>query len=144
MSGRDRHLRLCRVLIFLVLCFIWGNSLLPANASQAISDGVQSLLEAIVQGAGKTSSNSGLLRKIAHYTEFTALGLVLHWHFQLLRKKGGHPMLWGVLTACIDETIQFFVPGRSPGLLDVGIDSCGVLTGMLLLQIGYVLHKRNQ
>ena len=144
MSGRDRHLRLCRVLILLVLCFIWGNSLLPAEVSQAFSDWVKALLQGMLSGVGSGEGGSGLLRKIAHFTEFTALGLLLHWHFLLLRKKGGHPLLWGVSAACIDETIQFFVPGRSPGLLDVGIDSCGVLTGMFLLQIGYVFIRRNQ
>ena len=143
MSRRDRLIRLCKVLIILNLCFIWGNSLLPAELSQAFSDGVKSLLTARIPGSG-AADGSAVLRKIAHFTEFTALGLLLRWQFLLLRKKGGHPLLWGVLAACIDETIQFFVPGRSPGLLDVGIDSCGVLTGMLLLQIGYVLLRRNQ
>jgi VanZ family protein len=46
--------------------------------------------------------------------------------------------------ACIDETIQMFVPGRGPGLLDVGIDSCGVLMGMLLLNTAYFLKRKHK
>ena len=44
--------------------------------------------------------------------------------------------------ACIDETIQAFVPGRSPGIRDVCIDSCGAAAGMLLLLLGHAYWKR--
>ena len=144
MSRRDRHIRLCSCLLILNLCFIWGNSLMPADVSQAFSDWVIALPSKLISGSGGGAGGSGILRKTAHFTEFTALGLLLRWLHGLLGKKGWHALFWGLLAACIDETIQLFVPGRGPGLLDVGIDSCGVLTGMLLLQIGYVLRKRNQ
>lgn len=144
MSRRDRHIRICKVLILLNLCFIWGNSLLPAEVSQAFSDSVKQLLEQLMPGGDGGAEGSGVLRKIAHFTEFTALGLLLRWRYLLLRKKGGWPLLLGTAAACIDETIQIFVPERGPGLLDVGIDVCGVLTGIILLEIGYVLTKPNQ
>ena len=145
MIGKDKHLRICVVLIILNLCFIWGNSLLPAEWSQAFSDGVKDILESLyTEGSVQSSSGSGLLRKIAHFTEFTALGLLLCRLFQLLGRKCRYALPLGVLAACIDETIQMFVPGRGPGLLDVGIDSCGVLTGILLLQLGDTLLKRIQ
>ena len=144
MSRRDRHIRICKVLILLNLCFIWGNSLLPAEVSQAFSDGVKQLLEQLMPGGDGGVEGSGVLRRIAHFTEFTVLGLLLRWRYLLLRKKGGRPLLLGTAAACIDETIQIFVPERGPGLLDVGIDVCGVLTGIVLLEIGYVLTKPNQ
>ena len=56
----------------------------------------------------------------------------------------GRAVLWGLLAACIDESIQFFVPGRAPGLLDVGIDVCGAAAGMILLQTGYRIVRRKQ
>ena len=37
------------------------------------------------------------------------------------------------LTACIDETIQIFVPDRGPGILDVMLDTLGALIGILIL-----------
>ena len=144
MSRQDRHIRICKILIVLNLCFIWGNSLMPAEISQAFSDWVKALLQPLFFGGGSGTEGSGILRKIAHFTEFAALGLLLRWQFLLLEKKGRQSLLWGVLAAGIDETIQFFVPGRSPGLRDVFIDSCGVLTGILLLKTGYALLKRNQ
>jgi VanZ family protein len=43
----------------------------------------------------------------------------------------------------VDETIQRFVPDRGPSIFDVGIDTCGVLTGMLLIFIGHsILTKQ--
>ena len=79
----------------------------------------------------------GVIRKLAHFTEFTALGLCLTWLFGMLQKGRLPAALWGVAAACVDESIQLFVPDRGPGLRDVGIDTCGVLTGMILLSVGY-------
>ena len=140
MSRRGRKLWICNLLIVLNLCSIWGNSLMPAQISQAFSDGVQSILP----GTSTAISVGILLRKAAHFAEFAVLGMLLYQRFLLQEKKGLHPLLCGVLIACIDEIIQFFIPGRNPWILDVIIDACGVVTGMFLLQIGNVLWRKNQ
>lgn len=142
--GRDRQLRLCRALLVLNLCFIWGNSLLPAETSQAFSDWVKSLLLCVIPGGEEAASGSGLLRKVAHFAEFTALGLLLTWQFWLLHKNRWNALLWGTAAACMDETIQLFIPDRGPGIRDVAIDACGVLAGMGLLYLGYFLKRRYQ
>lgn len=145
MIRTENRLRLCGVLIFLLLCFIWGNSLLPASVSRAFSDWVQALLSALFsRGSVGAGQGSGLLRKIAHFTEFAALGALLGWLFGMLRKKNYVPFLWGVAAACVDETIQLFVPERGPGLPDVLLDSSGVLAGLILLCFGHsILRKRS-
>jgi VanZ family protein len=75
--------------------------------------------------------------------------------FELTVKKGGHALgylllgraclygfrpgkqapwlAWGlsIVYAITDEIHQSFVPGRSPRVLDVGIDALGVLLGLL-------------
>lgn len=48
----------------------------------------------------------------------------------------------GVLAACVDETIQRFVPQRHGCLTDVGIDTAGVLTGIVLFMIAYLINKK--
>lgn len=143
MKLRDKRY-VCILLILLNLCFIWGNSLLPAVQSQELSDWVMELLPEFTIEEVADEDESILLRKIAHFTEFTVLGLLLSWLFRMLRKHPWYPLPWGVAAAFIDETIQYFVPDRGPGILDVGIDTCGVLMGMLLLQIGYFLMKQKQ
>ena len=130
-------------LILGLLCFIWGNSLLPGSISGAISDWVKDLLARIFPGeVPGVTTGGGLLRKIAHFTEFAALGTLLGWLFGMLRKGNLPPILLGMAAACVDETIQIFVPGRGPGLKDVAIDTAGVLTGLVLLLIGHTFIKK--
>lgn len=140
MIRTEKRLRLCCVLLVCCLAFIWGNSLLPGEISGAISDWVKEFLARLL-GGKPPHGGGGLLRKIAHFTEFTALGLCLGWLFGMLRRGKVQPFLWGVAAACVDETIQCFVPDRGPGIKDVLIDSGGVLTGIILLYIGYTWLK---
>lgn len=137
MIRTGRRLLLCIAILIFLLAFIWGNSLLPAEKSQALSDWVQELLTGIRSDAPSAPHGSGLLRKIAHFTEYSALGMCLAWLFGMLQKGKLLPFLCGAAAACIDETIQCFVPDRGPGILDVGLDCCGVLTGMILLYLGH-------
>ena len=129
-------------MLALNLIFIWGNSLLPAEVSQKISDCVLELLPEILDQPEQQEEESYLVRKLAHFSEFTALGMLLSWLCILRKRKRWIPAPVGTIVACIDETIQMFVPGRGPGLLDVGIDACGVLMGMFLLNTAYLLKRK--
>ena len=145
MRRTENRLRLCTALILLNLTFIWGNSLLPGELSGAFSDWVKELLSGLLPWMGPGSGGTGLLRKLAHFTEFAMLGMLLRWFWGMLQ-KGALPALGcGFLAACLDETIQRFVPDRGPSLRDVGIDTCGVAVGILLLWLGYtVVRKRTK
>ena len=142
MKRTKRRMTLCTVLLLCNLVFIWGNSLLPAEVSGQISGTLKALLDGLFTPGEATPSGDGLLRKFAHFAEFGALGLLLGWLFGMLGKKQLPAFALGVVAACIDETIQIFVPGRGPGIRDVCIDSCGVAVGMLLLYLGYAYKKR--
>lgn len=136
--------RLCTALLVLILAFIWGNSLLPAELSASISGALAKLL-GLASSNGGAGGGDGLLRKLAHLTEFMALGGCLVWRFSLkprtLNKTIAPAAACGILAACADEAIQCFVPGRGPGLRDVGIDSLGVLLGICLLIAGKHICK---
>lgn len=145
MIRTDKRLKLCVTLLVCNLVFIWGNSLLPGEVSGAFSDWVKAILEAILPGNQDDDSlGGGLLRKLAHFTEFTCLGLLLGWLFAMLQKGKVLPFLCGVAAASLDETIQRFVPDRGPSVKDVCIDSCGVLTGIVLLYLGHTYLKRRK
>lgn len=136
--------RLCIVLLVLNLVFIWGNSALPASASRAFSQWVQELISGIA-GTDDPSQTigHGLLRKLAHFTEFCSLGLLLGWLFLMQQKILLLPLLYGFLTACIDELIQCMVPDRGPGIRDVLIDTAGVAVGIgLLCLVCYIKEKQ--
>ena len=137
MIRTDKRLRLCTALLICNLVFIWGNSLLPGEVSGAFSDWVKAILSKLFSGDADDSSGGGLLRKVAHFTEFAALGMCLAWLHGMLQKGKLRPFLWGVLAASVDETIQRFVPDRGPSVKDVCIDSAGVLAGIILLWIGH-------
>lgn len=142
MIRTDKRLRICTVLLICILTFIWGNSLMPGEISGAISDWVKKLLSGLFdQGPEEEDTGGFLIRKLAHFTEFTALGATLGWRFGMLKKGKLRPFGWGVLAASIDETIQRFVPDRGPSVWDVALDSCGVLTGILLLYLGHNYYK---
>ena len=141
MIHTEKRLRLAYVLLALNLAFIWGNSLLPGETSAAFSNWVREILTVVMPGAPGTGGH-GLLRKLAHFTEFCTLGMCLGWIAGMLAKPRSRALLAGVLAACIDESIQLFTPDRGPSFFDVGIDSCGVLTGITLLYFGYHYLKR--
>lgn len=142
MIHTDKRMRLCVTLLICNLIFIWGNSALPGQISGAFSDWVQGILAHILPAQTMAVPGSGVLRKMAHFTEFAALGALLTWLFGMLRKKGIWPLILGVAAACVDESIQRFVPERGPSIKDVALDSCGVLTGMILVYLGHTIYKR--
>ena len=76
------------------------------------------------------------VRKCAHFLEYTMLGFLLRvcaesW-FE--GRRGLSPGCWmvGALYAATDEAHQLLVDGRGGSVLDVLLDSSGVLTGVLI------------
>ena len=141
MIRTENRLRTAKCLLVLNLCFIWGNSLLPGEISGTFSDWVKELLAAFLPLGPEGGMGGGLLRKLAHFTEFALLGACLGWLHGMVNKKAAYALAWGAAAACVDETIQRFVPGRGPSLRDVGIDTAGVLTGLILLHLGHHFVK---
>lgn len=142
MSPAKKKVTLCAVLIALNIAFIWGNSLLPREVSAQFSRLVGRMLDWLIPGQDTVvgvGEGNGILRKIAHFTEFCCLGVLMRWMAQMLQslpwKRLMFPILAGAAVACIDETIQCFVPGRGPGILDVCIDAAGVALGVLILTL---------
>lgn len=144
MVSSKKRVRLCAALIIANLAFIWGNSLLPAESSAAFSSWVKDLLLFFLPDGEVTPvQGTGLLRKIAHVLEFASLGALWCWYLLMGRKKAYLAYLPGVCTACIDETIQCFVPGRGPRVTDVVIDLGGFSLGIgTILLIQFLKSKK--
>ena len=145
MIRTEKRLRLCAALIVVNLCFIWGNSLLPGSVSGAISDAVKNLLRWCLSFLGLPpggGGGGGLLRKVAHFTEFACLGGLFTWLFSMLRRPAWLALGCGFLAACVDETIQIFVPDRGPSVFDVGIDTAGVVVGVTLLLLFHHIKRK--
>ena len=142
MKRTKKRMTLCICLLIVCLAFIWGNSLTNGEDSGNLSGGVMAWINTFLRldSAGADMLH-WLIRKGAHFTEFACLGLLLTWLFGMMGEKKGHligmPLLCGMTSACVDETIQVFVPGRGPSLIDVWIDTAGVAVGITLLLIGH-------
>ena len=78
------------------------------------------------------------VRKIAHVTEYFLLAISISFPLYVYGVRGiWLPLLAGFLCvgfAGLDEYHQSFVDARGPSVRDVGIDSCGALIGILLVQ----------
>lgn len=86
-----------------------------------------------------------IIRKLAHFSIYALVGVWIMSFmstFQTrLYKKWILSMLVGVSYAGLDEYHQGFVADRGPSLVDVGIDSLGVLTGIFIVLIIISVYK---
>ena len=91
---------------------------------------------------------STIVRKNAHFCEFMLLGFnlmgTMRFYFPMLSDGSCRLRAMGiaVLYAVSDELHQGFVSGRSTELLDVVIDSAGVLFGILVMGLLFYLRRK--
>ena len=128
------------IITFFVIGFIWWNSSKNGEESSGISQGVLYEIMQIFARIGiSTDITEHIIRKLAHFTEFTALGILLSIDTVLFLKNMKQyvwiPLFIGLLVALIDETIQLFPIGRSSSVKDVWIDFSGVILGTILLLV---------
>ena len=142
-----RRIRLCTALLVLNIAFIWGNSVLPASVSSALSGWVKELLQYLLPGNGSQIQGDGILRKLAHFCEFCVLGVMLLWLHGMLRRTWisaiAGSLVCAVAVAGIDEAIQIHSPGRYASILDVALDTAGAVFGVLLCT-GYIFLKKQR
>ena len=122
------------VLLALTLCFIWGNSLLGREESAGLSHRVYLWLRSI----GVPIRSELFLRKLAHFSEFGAVGMELSL---LLLIRGGrgfqgvcNSAFAALLIAVTDEALQL-VSRRGSSVADVLLDFSGAVTGILALRL---------
>ena len=93
---------------------------------------------------------SVLIRTGAHYFEYLVLGalcvgLALTFKSERLPLYILIPLGVGALYAISDEIHQHFVPGRSCQVSDMIIDTCGALTGILIVfTVVCIIKARNE
>lgn len=124
--------------IALIWCilFIFHNSLETSSISSARSHEVMQKLNELLARVNLGPLSEHVVRKLAHFSEFMLEGFLL---MLCLRVYTHHfvrhvswPMLLGMATALMDETIQLRIPGRSSSVRDVWIDFAGVIAGLFV------------
>ena len=144
------------IIVAAIMAFIFFQSALPADLSSRESGRVVDLLVRLFQGILPIDRQTMvfIVRKGAHFTEYTILGgflvpAVTEWMAvdktpvpDSVRNIRIISWLVGTLYAVTDEIHQSFVPGRSCELRDIGIDSCGVLAGVMIVSLAMRLKER--
>lgn len=134
-------------LLFLgCVLFIWHNSMENASVSSARSGKITEMVNEVLERSGWETVTEHFIRKLAHFVEYGMEGVltVLLFVAYCLRpwKRLWAVVCVGIFTASVDELLQFFSAGRSPGFGDVCIDMAGFISGTLwMLAVCYLMGK---
>lgn len=135
-----------------ILIFIWGNSFMDRQQSHMRSEAVLQVVEPIVEAVAPLVNSSAkellsekLIRKCAHFLEFSALAASLTLLFRLRRPLSVQLVFnclsLGLMTAVADESIQI-LSNRGAMVQDILLDFCGVCTGCSLMLITIFIAKK--
>jgi VanZ family protein len=117
------------VLVWAIVIFALSSSYFTAANTSRIIDPI---LRFLMPGASAATIALGhdLVRKSAHFTNYA----ILFWLLARGPMSGRPYAAFGlcVLYALLDEGHQIFVPGRTPSLWDVALDSTGALFSRFL------------
>ena len=82
-----------------------------------------------------------IVRKLAHFTEYFILGILLCNLMNCYGKKAIYAIVICIIYAISDEVHQYFVPGRDCRIIDVIIDSFGGIVGYFVIKTYTYLTK---
>lgn len=134
------------ILNLLLIAFIFIHSLTPADISQEESGAVTDWLSYVFP----FELSENLVRKLAHFIEFSALGIIttLTVYSYCQKVMGGvyFKLFVCLATAVCDEAIQLNIDGRSGQVSDIFLDFSGCLFGLILTSIiiGIVLYLKKR
>ena len=149
------------LITILWMCLIFACSARNGNQSAAQSQSIGRLFGTIVFSDFKEWERDAQeefaerwdypIRKLAHFTEYAILGILLAGTFLLwdlsVKEAISLGVAIGIAYAISDEIHQYFVPGRACQLMDMIIDSGGVIIGglaeALFARRPFKQHKHN-
>lgn len=163
---RNNTIRICLIRLAIVIVMslwmsvIFGFSAEEGAESQSLSDKITIHVVQIINQDYESLSLkeqeeffnrvSFCVRKTGHFGEYAILGLLfaaLLMTFERIRinKRNMAVLagagLWCMLYAVTDEIHQGFVDGRSPKIMDVGIDMLGGTAGAVFLILLWKFYK---
>jgi len=128
------------IIIVLIITFIWSNSYQNSTNSYNLSMFFTTNIQPLLIELGLHPNVNILdtyVRKLAHLTEFMALGAVIYYTFKQIftthiAKKS---ILLAICIASLDEVIQIYTPGRTATIGDVLLDTTGSMIGILIMKV---------
>ena len=150
-NSKERQEKIRKRYIFLILSFIWmavifyfssqnvdESSKLSGGITEVVVRSLYSNFNELsqVKQQSMLDNISFIIRKGAHFTEYTILGFLLTGFFNTfywsVLKGRLSAYVVGTVYAITDEVHQLFVPGRSGMIKDVFIDTLGIITGVIV------------
>ncbi len=129
-KGRKIYIIISAVALLAVLITIFILSAQNGEESSSTSGFFTDLIEAIFG----QPPNEAIIRTLAHFCEFAALGfLMCNFIFALKDKlKPFFSILFSFIYAVSDEIHQYFIPERACQLSDLTIDLGGIVFGVVV------------
>ena len=136
-------IKLAALLLWMALIFIMSNqkdvqSEISSNLVAEIIYQIYShIFTNVIDVSTFMSKYVGPIRKLAHFSEFAILGILVYINIEEYRKDKVfvYSLLFTILYAISDEIHQLFVEGRYCSIGDMLIDSLGALTGILIFHL---------
>ena len=134
------------VLTAAMITFAFVHSSMPGKESSAESGFIFGLLKSAFSRLNISFElNENIVRKLAHFSEYTAIGMLAEiCAYSFDRPKPYRYLVYvlftGLAAAVIDETIQLFSSGRAGMIADVWIDFSGVVTGAVFMLLCFMLY----
>ena len=130
----------------LVLLIIWMIVIfILSNQSGVLSKSESGIIVSFINKITNIDINTlqFIIRKIAHVLEYTILYILIYNYIKFFNTNNTTKLsiLFTLLYACIDETHQLFIDGRTGKFLDVLVDSIGIFIGYLI-EVKY--EKKNK
>ena len=122
------------LLVILWMVFIFVMSSFDATSSSNQSNFIVDIITSIIN-IKDTGLLSLIIRKLAHFTEYFILGILVINLITRYDKKIIIAILLCIIYATSDEIHQIFVPGRSCQITDIMIDSLGSIIGIYLYKL---------
>lgn len=136
-------------MVLLVLIVIWAFFVFHMSHQQGSesSGASQKITSLFFKAEKQIEKLEPIIRKIAHFSEYAiggALFISLFLTYEWTHKKQMIiSILIGVWYAILDEIHQLFVPERSGNIIDVGIDSLGIIFGVCFIMLLYKIYEKN-
>lgn len=136
-----KKINIILVILWMILIFIMssynGNN--SSNQSNFIVDIISNILN-----ISNIEILSLIIRKLAHFTEYFILGVLVYNMIYSFNKKSYIAIIICILYAISDEIHQIFVPDRDCNITDMLIDSTGSISGIYFLYLIYniILKKK--
>ena len=147
-------LKIILILIWMIVVFNFSNEngTKSSNTSRKVTEVVVKTITKrdIQKDENLMESVEKVIRKLAHYSLYAIGGILIISYVNTetkakdKNKKILYSVIFGAGYAITDEIHQFFVSERSASAFDVGIDTLGIVTGIIIYLIVIKLFESNK